>query len=61
MKIASRLLAAVTLGVASICMPDTASGADRQTTVGIESGYVSRNTSAYAGVYCVISSQTSSL
>ena len=51
MKIASRLLAAVTLAVASLCMPDTASGADRQTTVGIESGYVSRNTSAYAGAY----------
>ncbi len=51
MKIFCHLLTVMALGAAALSIPNTASAADHLTTIGIESGYVSRNTSAYAGVY----------
>ncbi len=51
MKTFRHLLAVMALCTAALALPQKTSAADHLTTVGIESGYVSRNTSAYAGVY----------
>lgn len=51
MKIIRQLLTAATLCMAAMSMPAESKAADRATTIGLETGYVSRNTSAYAGVY----------
>lgn len=39
------------VGIAALSLPVAAEAGDHNTTVGIESGYASRNTSGYAGVY----------
>ena len=51
MKILRQLLTVMTVCIAAFSLPVEAHGADRATTIGLGTGYVSRNTSAYAGVY----------